>query len=133
MQHAYFFLNCMILKKAWHWVVTPVIIDHSTRRNIREDLNLQHHPCKNIKVSQNWLWATSETDSVAVCCRLDCSAWELVCFVWSLRSSQWCCRIFRSVWGLRRVEQKVVTEQMYPCVLSSFRRGVNEIFTLLGC
>jgi len=22
---------------------------------------------------------------------------------------------------------------MYPCVISSFHRGVNEIFTLLGC
>jgi hypothetical protein len=61
MQHVYFFLNCMILKKALRWAVTPVIIDQTTRRNICEALNLQKHPCKNLKVLQNWLWQTSET------------------------------------------------------------------------
>jgi hypothetical protein len=30
-----------------------VIIDQTTRRNVGEDLNLQQHPCKNLKVSQN--------------------------------------------------------------------------------
>ena len=41
MQNAYFFLNCMILKKALSCAVTPVIADQTTRRNIRKDLNLQ--------------------------------------------------------------------------------------------